>query len=141
MSDEPPRILPYGQYQPETGFRLYEPSTSNLERRFDLSGIHLRISTIPYEPYTFLGDEKQNINNNTRTYRGLMMDAVKYIQTKTNFTYSILDENDGLWGTRDENGSWNGLIREIMENGADVRLVGCFVVSAFIGPPSSHIRS
>ena len=65
-----------------------------------------------------------------------MMDAVKYIQTKTNFTYSILDENDGLWGTRDENGSWNGLIREIMDNRADLRLVGCFVVSAFTGLPA-----
>ena len=113
--------MPYGEYRPETGFRTHGPSASpnNLERRFDLTGVHLRISTIPYEPYTFLDAEEKN-----RTYRGLMMDVVRYVQTKTNFTFSILDENDGLWGTRDENGSWNGLIREVMDNGADIRFVG-----------------
>ena len=57
------------------------------------------------------------------------MDVVKYIQTKTNFTFSILDENDGSWGTRDENGSWNGLVRDIMDGGADVRLVELFCIS------------
>ena len=117
MSDEPLRILPYGEYRPETGFRLHQ--SWSVERRFDLTGTHLRFSTIPYEPYTFLdGEDYGNM-----TYRGMMLDVVKYIQDKTNFTYSIVDDNDGLFGARDENGSWNGLIREIMDGGADVRLI------------------
>ena len=63
---------------PTGGWEQRDESPCSLERRFDLTGTHLRISTIAYEPYTFLDED----NENNRTYRGLMMDVVKYIQTK-----------------------------------------------------------
>ena len=81
MSDKPPKILPYGHFQPETGFKLKEPPRSTMERRFDLTGMHLRISTIAYKPYTYLDEDE--------TYRGMMMDVVSYVQVVIHFMFLI----------------------------------------------------
>jgi hypothetical protein len=38
-----------------------------------------------------------------------------------NFTYTIVTSPDGKWGSRNPDGSWNGLIRLIMDGNDDIR--------------------
>ena len=31
-------------------------------------------------------------------------------------SYEVREQRDGMWGIADENGTWNGMIRKVMDN-------------------------
>ena len=48
-------------------------------------------------------------------YGGVMMKALKYMQEDSNFTYVIKRSPDRGWGSPDRNGTWNGMVKTIMD--------------------------
>jgi len=57
----------------------------------------------------------EGLEGNAR-YEGYIVDLLERLSTKARFTYIINLVGDGLYGRRDENGRWNGMIREVMES-------------------------
>ena len=51
--------------------------------------------------------------NNNGTYSGMFAEIMPYLATSLNFTYNITLPKDGKWGTKQTDGSWNGLIGEL----------------------------
>jgi hypothetical protein len=43
------------------------------------------------------------------------------VQKAMNFTYSTKICPDGKYGSRNSEGNWNGMIREVMDGNADMR--------------------
>lgn len=48
-------------------------------------------------------------------FRGFCIDILDEIAKKMNFRYEIYRVADNQYGIEDENGSWNGMIRELNE--------------------------
>ena len=74
---------------------------------------HLVVTLLPNS------HEVKKINN---TYGGLLIDALNIITDKLNLTYSLIEPKDRQWGMQLENGSWTGLIRDIIDERADLAL-------------------
>ena len=58
------------------------------------------------------------------TYIGISMDILHSMQKEMNFTYELVTTPDGNWGSRTENGSWNGFVGQLIKNDADICLSG-----------------
>ena len=48
------------------------------------------------------------------SYEGYCIDLLKELARILKFTYDIYPSPDGLYGTETENGTWNGLIGELI---------------------------
>ena len=49
------------------------------------------------------------------------------IEKTMNFTTQITHSADGYWGSKNENGEWNGMINEIHQNQTDMAVTAFFV--------------
>ena len=67
---------------------------------------------IPKKDDPFLMMKKQH--DGTVTYEGYCIDLFKELAKKLHFTYDIYPSPDGLYGAETENGTWNGLIAELI---------------------------
>lgn len=47
--------------------------------------------------------------------QGFCIDILDEISQKMNFRYEIYKVADNQYGSEDENGSWNGMIRELID--------------------------
>ena len=48
------------------------------------------------------------------SYEGYYIDLLRELAKRLHFTYHIKRSPDGLFGEETENGSWNGIIAELM---------------------------
>ena len=48
-------------------------------------------------------------------FRGFCIDILDEIASKMNFRYEIYRVADNQFGSEDENGTWNGMIRELVD--------------------------
>ena len=48
------------------------------------------------------------------TYEGYCIDLLNELAKKLHFTYDIYPSPDGLYGSETENGTWNGVIAELI---------------------------
>ena len=55
-------------------------------------------------------------------FKGFCIDILDEIAAKMNFKYTIYKVADNQYGTEDENGTWNGMIRELIEKKADLAI-------------------
>ncbi|XP_065556610.1 ionotropic receptor 25a-like isoform X1 [Artemia franciscana] len=67
--------------------------------------------------------------NGTDTFEGYCIDLLKELQERLGFEYEVYESPDGLYGSLAENGSWSGMIKEVMEKKADIAL-GALSVTA-----------
>ncbi len=49
-------------------------------------------------------------------YEGYCADLVKKIAAIINIDYLLIPVKDGKYGAKDENGSWNGMVGELVRN-------------------------
>ncbi len=71
-----------------------------------LSFLFLKRKHLKEEPYVMEEDGK---------FRGFCIDILDEIANRMNFRYELYRVADNQYGSEDENGSWNGMIRELME--------------------------
>ena len=65
------------------------------------------------EPFVMLVDGHQSMRGNAR-FEGFCVDLIEDIAQDLGFQYELYLVPDEQFGARDENGSWNGLVRELM---------------------------
>ncbi|XP_078281124.1 glutamate receptor U1 [Rhinoraja longicauda] len=87
------------------------PEAPERERR-QLSEQKLVVTTILLEPFVM----PKAIGG----YEGFCIDLLEIVSSKLNFHYEIQLVKDGYYGTRSEDGKWNGLLGELMRKEADL---------------------
>ncbi|XP_054637242.1 glutamate receptor ionotropic, kainate 3 [Dunckerocampus dactyliophorus] len=84
-----------------------------------LANRSLLITTILEEPYVMLKKSDKALVGNDR-FEGFCIDLLKELATILGFTYEIRLVPDGKYGSQDDKGQWNGMIRELIEHRADL---------------------
>ena len=88
------------------------------ERRSDLKGVTLTNVVLDFGRFA----EMQRTENGTIDGgKGLSVEIVQQLSEELNFSIKFVDSYDGNWGAKDpESGRWNGMIRMLMEDEADI---------------------
>ncbi|XP_066984924.1 glutamate receptor ionotropic, kainate 2-like isoform X4 [Macrobrachium rosenbergii] len=111
----PPKIQSLGTWTKEGQVNIAKVSW--VQRRSNLTGLHLRCTTLDQPP--FLYSSKPDKDLNVEITGGYAGDVWHTLQDRLGFTYSCRRPPDGLWGNP-TNGVWNGLVKELLDNNADV---------------------
>lgn len=64
---------------------------------------------------------------NHEQYEGFCMDLLKEMSRILGFRYELRLVRDGSYGTRNDNGQWNGMVRELMDRVRKISVVFVFV--------------
>ena len=80
------------------------------ERRKDFYGYQFEAVTMPESPINIVYTENSKIS-----LGGYFGNVWHLLEKHMNFTTRIRMSPDGNWGSRDENGTWNGMIQEVHE--------------------------
>uniref|UniRef100_A0A673XJ43 Glutamate receptor n=1 Tax=Salmo trutta TaxID=8032 RepID=A0A673XJ43_SALTR len=100
--------------------RLSFNRTSGLRTDFDLDIISLKEEGLEKEePYVMLKKSDKALVGNDR-FEGFCIDLLKELASILGFTYEIRLVPDGKYGSQDDKGQWNGMIKELMEHRADL---------------------
>lgn len=67
------------------------------------------------EPYVMLKKSDKALVGNDR-FEGFCIDLLKELANILGFTYEIRLVPDGKYGSQDEKGQWNGMIKELIEH-------------------------
>ncbi|XP_050348568.1 ionotropic receptor 25a isoform X2 [Nymphalis io] len=82
-----------------------------------------RIITVEQQPFIIRDDESP------KGFKGYCIDLIEEIRQIVKFDYEISLSPDGNFGTMDENGNWNGIIKELIEKRADIGLTSLSVMA------------
>uniref|UniRef100_A0A1I8IYI3 Glutamate receptor n=1 Tax=Macrostomum lignano TaxID=282301 RepID=A0A1I8IYI3_9PLAT len=77
--------------------------------RLDLQGKTLKVATLLEVPFSF----KQG--DNSSSIRGFYIDILDLLAEELNFKYNLYVVPDNKYGAQLPNGTWNGLIREVID--------------------------
>uniref|UniRef100_A0A3P9LCT4 Glutamate receptor n=1 Tax=Oryzias latipes TaxID=8090 RepID=A0A3P9LCT4_ORYLA len=100
--------------------RLSFNKTTGLRTDFDLDIVSLKEDGLEKEePYVMLKKSDRALVGNDR-FEGFCIDLLKELAGLLGFTYEIRLVPDGKYGSQDDKGQWNGMIRELIEHRADL---------------------
>ena len=96
-------------------FFLYEKR--NIHPYILSQGHHFKVQTLVETPYTI----SLNLNAHTEKYEvtGSFPDLLNSLANTMNFTYTIGPPPDMKWGGQQENGSWNGMMDQVVKEEID----------------------
>ena len=61
---------------------------------------------------------------------GFVPDLFQSLARSMNFTFKLAQSRDGKWGAVDESGEWNGIVKDVMEEVADVSACTLFATQS-----------
>ncbi|XP_037640919.1 glutamate receptor ionotropic, kainate 3 [Sebastes umbrosus] len=109
-----------GKWSASGGLNITEvPKRKGMNITDSLSNRSLVITTILEEPYVMLKKSDKALVGNDR-FEGFCIDLLKELSSVLGFTYEIRLVPDGRYGSQDDKGQWNGMIRELIEHRADL---------------------
>ncbi|XP_029307089.1 glutamate receptor ionotropic, kainate 3 [Cottoperca gobio] len=109
-----------GKWSVSGGLNITElPKRKGMNITDSLANRSLVITTILEEPYVMLKKSDKALVGNDR-FEGFCIDLLKELANVLGFTYEIRLVPDGRYGSQDEKGQWNGMIRELIEHRADL---------------------
>ena len=79
---------------------------------------HLRLASHMLGPWISIR------NNNTHDCYGIQCNLVKYLAKSLNFTFELIQENDGN-GHQWKNGTWTGMVAKYIKNVSYLLIVLC----------------
>ncbi|CAH3162263.1 unnamed protein product, partial [Pocillopora meandrina] len=82
----------------------------------EVNGRHFRIVYVEDPPFII---SKKN-EDGTISLQGYSIDLLKELSRSLGFTYEMYPSPDGFYGTVTENGTWNGMIRQILDGNANM---------------------
>ena len=68
---------------------------------------HLRIAAENWVPWVIINEDAKM---GTKLWSGAMMEVLRLLSMKLNFTYELIQPPDHSWGGKLPNGSWTGMI-------------------------------
>ncbi|XP_034410256.1 glutamate receptor ionotropic, kainate 3 [Cyclopterus lumpus] len=115
------RVLRWvGKWSVSGGLNITEvPKRKGMNITDSLANRSLVITTILEEPYVMLRKSDKALVGNDR-FEGYCIDLLTELANVLGFTYEIRLVPDGRYGSQDEKGQWNGMIRELIEHRADL---------------------
>ncbi|XP_039662499.1 glutamate receptor ionotropic, kainate 3 [Perca fluviatilis] len=109
-----------GKWSVSGGLNITElPKRKGMNITDSLANRSLVITTILEEPYVMLKKSDKALVGNDR-FEGFCIDLLKELANVLGFTYEIRLVPDGRYGSQDDKGQWNGMIRELIEHRADL---------------------
>ncbi|XP_032364718.1 glutamate receptor ionotropic, kainate 4 [Etheostoma spectabile] len=88
----------------------------------------LTITTILENPYVMLRQNHQQLEGNDR-YEGFCVDMLKELADILKFKYRIRLVGDGLYGVPGANGTWTGMVGELISRKADLAVAGLTITA------------
>ena len=83
------------------------------ERRSDFKGISLKHAVLEWKGYL------DKVTNGEEMWAGSLKDVVNYLKRKMNFKVIYYEPADCQWGLLMKNGSWTGLVKDVLDHKAD----------------------
>ncbi|XP_054443549.1 glutamate receptor ionotropic, kainate 4 [Pteronotus mesoamericanus] len=103
--------------------RLYTSNMSN-----SLFNTTLVVTTILENPYLMLKGNHQEMEGNDR-YEGFCVDMLKELAEILRFNYKIRLVGDGVYGVPEANGTWTGMVGELISRKADLAVAGLTITA------------
>ena len=97
---------------------LIQPYLHVMDRRTDLQGVVVRAAVTESTPSLTVPDPKK-----PETSFGLQIDLIRAIEKRLNFTLSLSIPRTGTYGVLDKNGSWDGMMAQLISGDADIALI------------------
>ncbi|XP_068245224.1 glutamate receptor ionotropic, kainate 2-like [Palaemon carinicauda] len=110
-----PMIQTYGKWLERSSVMVSEHSWMN--RRSNLTGMHLRCTTMEQLPFIHLSNQDELLN--VQIIGGYAGDVWHTLQEFLGFTYKCYMPPDGKFGTKSGE-VWSGLVKEVLDDRADV---------------------
>ncbi|KAM9114080.1 glutamate receptor ionotropic, kainate 4 isoform 1-T1 [Pangshura tecta] len=88
----------------------------------------LIVTTILENPYLMLKENHQALEGNDR-YEGFCMDMLKELAEILHFSYKIRLVGDGVYGVPEANGTWTGMVGELIARKADLAVAGLTITA------------
>ncbi|XP_043936952.1 glutamate receptor ionotropic, kainate 4 [Protopterus annectens] len=88
----------------------------------------LIVTTILENPYMMLKSNHHDLEGNER-YEGFCVDILKEIAEILKFNYKIHLVADGLYGVSEANGTWTGMVGELISRKADLAVAGLTITA------------
>ena len=100
-------------------------SEAKLERRSNMKGAVLRARFLEETGYAALFDDSSQMKVAERNLKnvpwaGFVPDIFDSLAIKLNFSYELANSRDGKFGAINDNGEWNGLIKDLIDDEADI---------------------
>ncbi|XP_075752246.1 glutamate receptor ionotropic, kainate 2 isoform X3 [Rhipicephalus microplus] len=89
----------------------------------------MRITTILNAPYVMVKSSAHKLRGNDR-FEGFCVDLLREISRYLDFRYRIKLVRDGAHGSRDAQGRWNGMVRELVDREADLAVGDITITSS-----------
>ncbi|XP_057409849.1 glutamate receptor ionotropic, kainate 4 isoform X2 [Balaenoptera acutorostrata] len=103
--------------------RLYASNVSD-----SLFNTTLVVTTILENPYLMLKGNHQEMEGNDR-YEGFCVDMLKELAEILRFNYKIRLVGDGVYGVPEANGTWTGMVGELIDRKADLAVAGLTITA------------
>ncbi|ERE74683.1 glutamate receptor, ionotropic kainate 4 [Cricetulus griseus] len=103
--------------------RLYASNISD-----SLFNTTLVVTTILENPYLMLKGNHQEMEGNDR-YEGFCVDMLKELAEILRFNYKIRLVGDGVYGVPEANGTWTGMVGELIARKADLAVAGLTITA------------
>lgn len=88
----------------------------------------LIVTTILENPYVMRKDNYQEFQGNDQ-YEGFCVDMLRELADILKFSFKIKLVDDGLYGAPEPNGSWTGMVGELINRKADLAVAGFTITS------------
>uniref|UniRef100_A0A8C2ZLJ9 Glutamate receptor n=1 Tax=Cyclopterus lumpus TaxID=8103 RepID=A0A8C2ZLJ9_CYCLU len=88
----------------------------------------LTVTTILENPYVMRRDNYQDFQGNDQ-YEGFCVDMLKELADILKFSFKIKLVDDGQYGAPEPNGSWTGMVGELINRKADLAVAGFTITS------------
>ncbi|XP_059080425.1 glutamate receptor ionotropic, delta-2-like isoform X2 [Tigriopus californicus] len=88
---------------------------SQKDEQSDLRGVFLRVSILPYFPLVNL--ELPDVN-------GYFVDVLNILADLMHFQVVYQKPPDGRWGSKNDDGTWNGMVGDLTNNKSDISIGG-----------------
>lgn len=92
-----------------------------------MQNVTLIVTTAIQEPYTMMKDSAEERSGNDM-YEGYAVDLIEELSNLMGFKYVFKLVSDGKYGVQ-VNGSWNGMIGELIRNESDIAIVDLTITS------------
>ncbi|XP_066145499.1 ionotropic receptor 25a-like [Euwallacea fornicatus] len=90
--------------------------TTPKDMKNNTANVVYRVVAVVQKPFIYRDD------NLPKKFKGYCIDLIDEIANILQFDYEIVEVGDGKFGNMDENGNWNGIIKDLIDKKADIGL-------------------